>query len=157
MRIAVLNGPNLNLLGTREPSLYGTTTLADIEARLLDVARELRVEVECHQHNGEGTLIDAVHAMRGRVAGAIVNAGAYSHTSLALRDAFAAVSVPFVEVHLTNIYAREPERRHSTLAAGALGVLCGFGAFGYELALRGLVTTLRDAGAARALAAAGAK
>ncbi|MFL5576302.1 MAG: type II 3-dehydroquinate dehydratase [Gemmatimonadaceae bacterium] len=142
MRIAVLNGPNLNLLGTREPALYGTTTLAEIEERLRHVALELGVEVECVQRNGEGELIDAVHAMRGRCAGAVVNAGAYSHTSLALRDAFAAVAVPFVEVHLTNIYAREPERRHSALAAGARGVLCGFGAYGYELALRGLVHSL---------------
>ena len=138
MRIAVLNGPNLNLLGTREPALYGSTTLPEIEARLRDLARELGVEVECAQHNGEGALIDAIQALRGRVDAAIINAGAYSHTSLAIRDAFAAVEVPYVEVHLTNIYAREPERRHSTLASGARAVLCGFGAVGYELALRGL-------------------
>ena len=142
MRIAVLNGPNLNLLGTREPSLYGTTTLPEIEARLRDVARELRVEVECAQHNGEGALVDAIQALRGRADAAIINAGAYSHTSLAIRDAFAAVNVPFVEVHLTNIFAREPERRHSTLAPGARAVLCGFGPMGYELALRGLAATL---------------
>jgi 3-dehydroquinate dehydratase-2 len=142
VRIAVLNGPNLNLLGTREPALYGTTTLAQIEERLRDVARELRIEVECAQHNGEGALIDAIQALRGRADAAIINAGAYSHTSLALRDAFAAAEVPFVEVHLTNIYAREPERRHSVLAAGARAVLCGFGAAGYELALRGLAATL---------------
>ncbi len=142
MRIAVLNGPNLNLLGTREPALYGTTTLQDIEARLRDVAHELGVDVECQQHNGEGALIDAIQALRGRVDGAIINAGAYSHTSLAIRDAFAAVAVPFVEVHLTNIFAREPERRHSMLASGARAVLCGFGAQGYELALRGIAATL---------------
>ena len=138
----MLNGPNLNLLGTREPALYGTATLADIEARAHAVARELGVEVECVQHNGEGELIDAVHRLRGRADGALINAGAYSHTSLALRDAFAAVALPFVEVHLTNIYAREPERRHSALAPGARAVLCGFGAYGYELALRGLVAQL---------------
>lgn len=142
MRIAVLNGPNLNLLGTREPAVYGSTTLPEIEARLRDVARELRIDVECAQHNGEGELIDAIQALRGRADAAIINAGAYSHTSLAIRDAFAAVEVPFVEVHLTNIFAREPERRHSTLAAGAKAVLCGFGAVGYELALRGLAATL---------------
>lgn len=142
MRIAVLNGPNLNLLGTREPSMYGTTTLPEIEARLRDVARELDVEVECTQHNGEGALVDAIQALRGRADAAIINAGAYSHTSLAIRDAFAAVDVPFVEVHLTNIFAREPERRHSALASGARAVLCGFGAIGYELALRGLAATL---------------
>ena len=142
MRIAVLNGPHLNLLGTREPAVYGSTTLPEIEARLRDVARELRIDVECAQHNGEGELIDAIQALRGRADAAIINAGAYSHTSLAIRDAFAAVEVPFVEVHLTNIFAREPERRHSTLAAGAKAVLCGFGAVGYELALRGLAATL---------------
>jgi 3-dehydroquinate dehydratase-2 len=145
VRIAVLNGPNLNLLGTREPALYGTTTLAEIEARADAVGRELGVDVECAQHNGEGELIDAVQRLAGRADGALVNAGAYSHTSLALRDAFAAVGVPFVEVHLTNIYAREPERRHSVLAGGARAVVCGFGALGYELALRGLVAHLSAA------------
>jgi 3-dehydroquinate dehydratase II len=142
VRIAVLNGPNLNLLGTREPALYGHQTLADIEARLNVVARELRVDLEFAQQNGEGALIDYVQSLRQRVDGAVVNAGAYSHTSLALRDAFVAVDVPFVEVHVTNVFAREPERRHSMLAPAALGVLCGFGAYGYELALRGLVARL---------------
>lgn len=145
MRIALINGPNLNLLGTREPALYGTTTLAEVEARARAVGAELGAEVECVQRNGEGELIDAVHALRGRADGALVNAGAYSHTSLALRDAFAAVALPFVEVHLTNIYAREPERRHSALAPGAVAVVCGFGALGYELALRGLVARLEAA------------
>lgn len=142
MRIAVLNGPSLNLLGTREPAVYGTTTLADIQHRLTAVGRELSVDVDFAQHNGEGDLIDAIHRMRGTTAGALINAGAYSHTSLAIRDAFAAVSVPFVEIHLTNIFSREPERRTSILAAGARGVLCGFGAYGYEMALRGLVSLL---------------
>ena len=145
MRIAVLNGPSLNLLGVREPAIYGSTTLGQVEERLRAVGRELGVEVSCAQHNGEGALIDAIHAMRGSTDGALINAGAYSHTSLAIRDAFAAVSVPFVEVHLTNIYAREPERRHSAIAAGARAVLCGFGAYGYELALRGLVASLGGA------------
>jgi len=140
--VLVLNGPNLNLLGTREPALYGSTTLPEIEARLRDVARDLGVEIECAQHNGEGALIDAIQGLRGRADAAIINAGAYSHTSLAIRDAFAAVEVPYVEVHLTNIYGREPERRHSMLASGARAVLCGFGAVGYELALRGLAATL---------------
>lgn len=146
MRIAVLNGPNLNLLGTREPALYGRQTLADIEARLHDVARELNVEVELAQENGEGELVTRIQALRGRAQGALINAGAYSHTSLAIRDAFAAVDVPYVEVHLTNIFAREPERRHSTLAGGAVAVICGFGAIGYELALRGLVAKLSARG-----------
>lgn len=143
MRLAVVNGPNLNLLGLREPALYGRETLADVERSLAAVARELGVEVEFAQRNGEGELIDLVHGFRGRIAGAVVNAGAYSHTSLALRDAFAAVDVPFVEVHVTNVYAREPERRHSMLAPGAVGLVCGLGVYGYELALRGLVMRLR--------------
>ncbi len=142
MRIAVLNGPNLNLLGTREPALYGSETLADIESMLRAAAASLGVDIEFSQHNGEGALIEAIQSLHGRVQGAVINAGAYSHTSLALRDAFAAVSIPYVEVHLTNIYAREPERRHSVLAAGARALVCGFGAAGYELALRGIVQAL---------------
>jgi 3-dehydroquinate dehydratase-2 len=142
VRIAVLNGPNLNLLGTREPELYGHETLEDVERTLREVGRELRVELEFSQHNGEGELVDRVHAMRGRVDGALVNAGAYSHTSLALRDALAGISLPFVEVHITNIYAREPERRHSMLSSAAVAVVCGLGVYGYELALRGLVAQL---------------
>ena len=142
MRIAIINGPNLNLLGTREPALYGTDTLADIESRLLKVAKELGVELSFSQHNGEGQIVDAVHALRGRVDGLLLNAGAYSHTSLAIRDALVGVKIPFVEIHLTNIFAREPERRHSAIADAAVAVICGFGAYGYELALRGLVKML---------------
>jgi 3-dehydroquinate dehydratase-2 len=142
VRIAVLNGPNLNLLGVREPHLYGTDSLDDINGRLRVVASELGVEVDFAQFNGEGAMIDAIHAMRGKADGALINAGAYSHTSLALRDALSAIGIRYVEVHLTNIHAREPERRHSTLASGATGVLCGFGAYGYELGLRGLVASL---------------
>jgi len=142
VRIAVLNGPNLNLLGTREPAIYGTETLADIEKRLRDVAREIGVELSFAQENGEGALIDRIHALRGVADGALINAGAYSHTSLALHDAFASVALPYVEVHVSNIFAREPERRHSMLASGALALLSGFGAYGYELALRGLVVKL---------------
>ena len=142
MKVAVLNGPNLNLLGTREPAIYGTTTLPEIEERLRSLGQELGIEVTCSQHNGEGELVEAIQALRGRVDAAIVNAGAYSHTSLAIRDAFAAVDVPFVEVHLTNIYAREPERRHSTLASAATAVICGLGAYGYEAGLRGLIRRL---------------
>ena len=149
MRIAVLNGPSLNLLGTREPAVYGTDTLADIERRLAAVGVEIGAEISCVQHNGEGALIDAIHALRGHADGALINAGAYSHTSLAIRDAFAAVAVPYVEVHLTNIFAREPERRVSVLAPGARAVLCGFGAAGYELALRGLVGLLGRAKASQ--------
>lgn len=142
MVIAVLNGPSLNLLGLREPSIYGSDTLADIEQSLRRVGEELGISLEFTQRNGEGELIDCIHSLRGRADGALVNAGAYAHTSLAIRDAFVAISVPFVEVHLSNIFAREPERRHSVLASGAIAVLCGFGAFGYELALRGLVRSI---------------
>ena len=146
MRIAVLNGPNLNLLGVREPHLYGTRTLADIERDVRGLAGELDVEIDFAQFNGEGEMIDAIHALRGVADGILINAGAYSHTSLAIRDALSAVSVRYVEIHLTNIYAREPERRRSTLAAGAMAVLCGFGAYGYELGLRGLVASLASRG-----------
>jgi 3-dehydroquinate dehydratase II len=144
VRVAVLNGPNLNLLGIREPEIYGTTTLAEIEARLEVVGSELGVTLLFSQFNDEGRMLDAIHNCRGVVAGALVNAAAWTHTSLALRDAFAAVSLPYVEVHLSNIYAREPERRHSWLAPGAIGIVAGFGADGYELALRGLVRALSE-------------
>lgn len=144
MNIAVLNGPNLNLLGSREPHLYGTTTLAEVESRLRSVAAELGVSLSWAQHNGEGELVTAIQQLRGKADGVIVNAGAYSHTSLAIRDAFAATALPYVEVHVSNIYAREPERRHSTLAPGALAIIAGLGVAGYEMALRGLVERLRS-------------
>jgi 3-dehydroquinate dehydratase II len=143
MKIAVINGPNLNLLGVREPEIYGRETLADVEKSLRGVAGELQLDLQFVQHNGEGQLIDAIHALRGKVDGAIVNAGAYSHSSLAMRDALSGVSIPFVEVHVTNVYAREPERRHSMLAPAAVGVICGLGTYGYELALRGLARKLK--------------
>jgi 3-dehydroquinate dehydratase II len=146
VKIAVLNGPNLNLLGTREPALYGRETLADIERSLRSVGQEIGADLSFSQHNGEGQLIDAIHECRGRVDGVVINAGAYSHSSLAIRDALSAVEVPFIEVHLTNVYAREPERRHSMLAPAAVGVVCGFGAYGYELALRGLTRKLATRG-----------
>ncbi len=142
MKIAVINGPNLNLLGIREPALYGKATLADIEQRLSEIGGEIGAELSFTQLNGEGEIVEAVHALRGKADGALVNAGAYSHTSLAIRDALAGVAVPFVEVHMTNIYAREPERRHSALADAAVAVVCGFGADSYEFALRGLVRKL---------------
>lgn len=142
MKIAVVNGPNLNLLGTREPALYGRDTLDDVERSLRAVGAELGIELEFSQHNGEGQIIDRIHALRGGVDGIVINGGAYSHTSLAIRDALSAIAVPFVEVHVTNVYAREPERRHSMLAPAAVGSICGLGVYGYELALRGLARTL---------------
>ena len=142
MRIAVVNGPNLNLLGTREPAIYGRETLADVEQALRGVAGEIGAEVCFTQSNGEGELIDAIHALRGQIDGVVINAGAYSHTSLAIRDALSAIAVPFVEVHVTNVYAREPERHRSMLAPAAVGFVCGLGTYGYELALRGLTRKL---------------
>ena len=146
MKIAVINGPNLNLLGVREPEVYGRETLADVERSLRAVAAETGDEVECIQHNGEGQLIDAIHALRGRADGALINAGAYSHNSLAIRDALTGIKLPFVEVHISNVFAREPERRHSMLAPAAVGLVCGLGVYGYEVALRGLLRALRARG-----------
>ncbi len=144
MQIAVLNGPNLNLLGTREPELYGRTSLADIEAQVRAVAGRSGVTLDWQQTNSEGTLVEAVQRLAGHADGALINAAAYTHTSLALRDALLAVRVPFVEVHLTNIFARDAVRRTSLLADLALGVIAGFGARGYELALTALVDHLRE-------------
>jgi 3-dehydroquinate dehydratase II len=138
VKIAILNGPNLNLLGTREPALYGHESLDDVEQSLRAVGKELGATLQFAQHNGEGDLIDAIHKLRGKIDGVVINAGAYTHTSLAIRDALVAIAVPFVEVHVTNVYAREPERRHSMLAPAAVGIIAGMGAYGYELALRGL-------------------
>ena len=139
MHIAVLNGPNLNLLGEREPELYGRATLAEIETRTRERAQALGVNVSWTQTNHEGELVDAIQALKGRADGAVINAAAFTHTSFAVRDALVAVRVPFVEVHLSNIFAREPERRRSVLADVAVGVVTGFGAESYRLGLEGLV------------------
>jgi 3-dehydroquinate dehydratase II len=143
MRIAVLNGPNLNLLGQREPELYGRTTLGEIEAMVREAASRHAAEVDWLQTNHEGALVDAVQALRGRADGALINAAALTHSSLALRDVLLAVKVPFVELHLSNIFAREPARRHSVIADLAVGLVSGFGAQSYLLALEGLVGRLR--------------
>jgi 3-dehydroquinate dehydratase-2 len=143
MLIAVLNGPNLNLLGQREPEVYGRTTLPEIEAMMRDAARSHGIDLEWFQTNHEGLLVEAVQGLRGRVDGALINAAAFTHSSLALRDAVLAVRVPFVELHLSNIFAREPERRHSVIADLALGLITGFGAQSYILALQALVGRLR--------------
>jgi 3-dehydroquinate dehydratase II len=143
MRIAVLNGPNLNLLGQREPDIYGRTSLPEIEAMVREAARTHAVEIDWFQSNHEGALVDAVQALRGRADGALINAGALTHSSLALRDALLAVQVPFVELHLSNIFAREPERRRSVIADLAVGMVTGFGAQSYLLALQALVGRLR--------------
>ena len=133
------------MLGVREPSIYGSETLQEIEGSLDRIAAKLDVQLQFFQSNSEGDLVTAIQKLRGSAAGAIVNAGAYSHSSIAMRDAFAAVSVPFVEVHLSNVHAREPERQRLVLAGTALGVVCGLGSYGYEAALRGLVAHLRKA------------
>lgn len=126
--------------------LYGHESLADVERTLRAVGSEVGTELEFAQHNGEGELIDTIHKLRGRVDGVVINAGAYTHTSIAIRDALAAIAVPFIEVHVTNVYAREPERRHSMLAPAAVGVVAGLGTYGYELALRGLTRTIAARG-----------
>jgi 3-dehydroquinate dehydratase II len=143
-RIVVLNGPNLNLLGTREPALYGQATLADIEQSVRTRATTLGVSVTFAQSNHEGELVDLVQGLRGNADGAIVNLGAYTHTSLALRDAFLAAPLPFVEVHLSNLFRREAERHHSMTADLAVGMITGFGAAGYLLALDALVGLLKE-------------
>ncbi|MFZ1573951.1 MAG: type II 3-dehydroquinate dehydratase [Chromatiaceae bacterium] len=135
--ILVLNGPNLNLLGTREPGHYGRTTLAGIEERLRRLAKELGLNINFRQSNAEHELIEAIHqAPNQGVACILFNPAAFTHTSVALRDALAAVAIPFIEVHLSNVHAREPFRRHSYFSDLAAGVISGLGALGYELALR---------------------
>jgi len=135
-RILVLHGPNLNLLGTREPSHYGATTLAEIDARLAQRAAAAGATLTSFQSNSESDLIGRVHAAAREVTNfIIINPAAFTHTSVALRDALAAVSIPFIEVHLSNVFAREPFRHHSYFSDKAVGVVCGLGAMGYELAL----------------------
>ena len=136
-RILLLNGPNLNLLGTREPSVYGTASLQDIETRLSALAKSLGHELIAAQSNAEDELIAKIQATkRDRIAFVIINPGAFTHTSIALRDALLAVAVPFIEVHLSNIFAREPFRHHSYLSDVAVGCIFGLGPIGYELALQ---------------------
>src|SRR5437867_8296006 len=138
MRVTVLNGPNLNLLGAREPDLYGRTTLAELEAAVRAEAGRLGVELRWVQSNHEGVMVDEIQRLPGTAEGLILNAGAFTHTSLALRDALLAVRVPFVEVHLSNLFAREEARRRSVVADLALGLITGFGPMGYLLALEAL-------------------
>lgn len=145
MRIAVLNGPNLNLLGQREPEVYGRTSLADIEVMVREAAGSQGVQIDWFQTNHEGAMVEAVQGLRGRADGALINAAALTHSSLALRDALLAVKIPFVELHLSNIFAREPERRHSVIADLAIGMVTGFGAQSYLLALQALMGRLRAA------------
>ncbi len=146
MRVAVLNGPNLNLLGVREPELYGSDTLEDIETAVRARADARGIEIEWHQTNHEGEFVDLIQGLRGQVAGALVNAAGFTHTSVAIRDAVLAVQVPFVEVHLSNIFAREAERQRSLLADIAVGIVAGFGSLGYLLAFEALVAHVTPSG-----------
>lgn len=136
MDVLVINGPNLNTLGTREPEVYGTTTLADIEAGLLAQGAAANLTVATFQSNHEGEIVDRLHAARDEgIRFVIINPGAFTHTSVAIRDAFAAVAIPFCEVHISNVHAREEFRKHSYLSDLAVGVLTGFGARGYTMAM----------------------
>lgn len=137
--LLILNGPNLNLLGTREPEIYGADTLADVEARCHAHGTAKGVNVACLQSNHEGALVDAIHAAKGTHDGIILNAGAYTHTSIALHDAIAGTQVPTIELHLSNVHAREEFRHHSYIARVAVGVICGFGAAGYILAMDAMI------------------
>ena len=144
MKILVLNGPNLNLLGTREPTIYGATLLADVDQLCRDAGQRLGVEIECRQSNHEGVLIDWIHEAgvahrNGQLLGAVFNAGAYTHTSVALHDAIKGSDLPVIELHISNVHAREPFRHHSFLSPAAAGIVVGFGIDGYALAIEGLL------------------
>ena len=144
MRFLILHGPNLNLLGTREPEMYGSLTLADINAKLVELAGEQHAELVCKQSNHEGDLVDALHDARTWADGAVFNPGAYTHTSIALRDAIAAIGIPVIEVHLSNIYAREEFRHVSMISAVCRGKITGLGWRSYTVGLRALLEMLSD-------------
>jgi len=142
MKVLLVNGPNLNLLGMREPAVYGSATLADVEAECATEARALGMELAAFQSNHEGALIDRIHAARNEgVAFIVINPGGLTHTSIALRDALVGVAIPFIEVHISNVHAREPFRRHSCLCDVAVGSIVGLGTRGYALALRAAAAT----------------
>ena len=134
-KILVIHGPNLNLLGTREPDQYGLTTLAEVDAQLVTMGQELGHEISCFQSNAEHELVETIHQAKNQQQFILINPGAFTHTSIALRDALLGVAIPFIEVHLSNVQARESFRQHSYVADIAVGTICGFGAYSYELAL----------------------
>lgn len=144
LSILVLHGPNLNLLGLREPKIYGSSKLDDINSLLVEEARKLEADVTCLQSNHEGFLVDAIHQALGQYQGILINAGAYTHTSVAIRDALAGVKIPTVEVHLSNIYQREEFRHHSYIAPIAIGQISGFGDRSYLLGLQALIFYLNS-------------
>ena len=143
MNLLLINGPNLNLLGKREPSIYGSQSLEDVQKELLNFASQLDSKLQFFQSNSEGEMIDCIQNSAGSIDGILINAGAYTHTSIALRDALLGVAIPYVEVHLSNIYSREEFRHKSFLSDKALGLVCGFGANSYQLALEGMVSYLK--------------
>ncbi len=143
MKLLLLNGPNLNLLGTREPEKYGNTTLKDIEEHLKELAQKNNVELDCYQSNHEGDIVDKIQQAKGNFDGIILNAGGYTHTSVAIRDAISGVQVPTVEIHLTNIHAREEFRHNSLISAVCIGQICGFGAYSYDLGFNAIVNYLK--------------
>jgi 3-dehydroquinate dehydratase-2 len=146
MHVLLINGPNLNLLGQREPGIYGRDTLATIETELTREASADEIELVCFQSNFEGALVERIHRAMGESQGILINAGAYTHSSIAIRDALTGVAIPYVELHLSNTHSREPFRHHSYLSERAIGVVCGFGSKSYSLALSGLVHHLRQHG-----------
>lgn len=142
--VLLINGPNINLLGTREPHLYGTVTLADIQSNCSRIAAENKMEFDALQSNHEGVIIDRIHEVRGKVDYIIINAGAFTHSSVAIRDALAGVAIPFIEVHITNVYARESFRHHSYLADKAVACIVGLGTYGYEAAMNFAIQRIKE-------------
>ena len=144
MDILLINGPNLNLLGTREPEIYGNMTLNQLEEKLLDYSIKNKFQLECFQSNHEGEIVDRIQLSIGKVKGILINAGAFTHTSVAIRDAMTGSNIPFVELHITNIYSREDFRKKSFLTDKAIGIVSGFGIRSYFLALDGIIGYLKD-------------
>ena len=144
MQVLLINGPNLNLLGNREPKIYGSISLDSLEESLKAQAEKEGIRLDCFQSNSEGDIVDRIHQSLGNVNGILINAGAYTHTSIALRDALLSVEIPYVELHMSNIYSREDFRQNSFISDKAIGLVSGFGVMSYSLALQGLVTYLRQ-------------